>query len=56
MGIMKRAAVLSLLLFLAFSSSSFAILRPRFPIKPTSPGEGHWIVIGGDTLKTPPQK
>lgn len=54
--IMKRAAALSLLLSLALSSSSFAILRPRYPIKATSPGQGQWIILGDDALKTPPQK
>ena len=53
---MKRAAALSLLLSLAFASSSFAILRPRYPIKPTAPDRGHWIIIGGeDALQTPPR-
>jgi hypothetical protein len=53
---MKRAAALSLLLSLAFASSSFAILRPRYPIKPTAPDRGHWITIGGDdALEVPPR-
>jgi hypothetical protein len=52
---MKRAAAFSLLLSLALSSSSFAILRPRYPIKPTSPGQGHWIIIDDDTLQAPPR-
>jgi len=53
---MKRAAVLILLLLLAFASSSFAILRPRYPIKPTAPDRGHWIIVGGeDALQTPPR-
>ena len=53
---MKRAAALSLLLSLAFASSSFAILRPRYPIKPTAPDQGHWIIIGGDDIiQAPPR-
>jgi hypothetical protein len=53
---MKRAAVLSLLLSLTFASSSFAILRPRYPIKPTAPDHGHWIVIGGDDAPQAPPR
>lgn len=56
-AIMKRAAALSLLLSLGFASSSFAILRPRYPIKPTAPGQGHWIILGDDdSLKAPPRR
>jgi hypothetical protein len=46
---MKRAAVL--LLFLAVASPAFAILRPRYPTRPTPPFSGDWIVIGDDALK-----
>jgi hypothetical protein len=54
--IMKRAIALGLLLSLVLVSPTFAILRPRYPVKPTAPDQGHWIIIGGDALKTPPQK
>jgi hypothetical protein len=53
---MKRAAALSLLLSLVFASSSFAILRPRYPIKPTAPDQGHWIIIGGDNAPQAPPR
>lgn len=52
MAIMKRAA-LSILLTLVFVSPTFAILRPRYPVKPTPPYTGQWIIIGEDVLKTP---
>jgi len=55
MAIMKRAAALGLLLSLVLVSPTFAVLRPRYPIKPTPPSEGHWIVIGGNILQAPPR-
>jgi hypothetical protein len=51
MAIMKRAA-LSLLLTFAFVSPTFAILRPRYPVKPTPPYRGQFI-IGEYVLKSP---
>jgi hypothetical protein len=55
-AIMKRAVALSLFLSLVLVSPSFAILRPRYPVKPSAPDQGHWVIIGGDALKNPPQK
>jgi len=46
---MKRAAVL--LLFLALASPALAILRPRYPTRPTPPLSGDWIVLGEDAVK-----
>jgi hypothetical protein len=46
---MKRAA--ALLLFLAVASPALAILRPRYPTRPTPPFSGEFIVIGDDSAK-----
>jgi hypothetical protein len=51
-AIMKRAA-LSFLLLLAFISPTFAILRPRYPVKAGPPYRGHFIVTGDDVLRPP---
>ena len=45
---MTRSRLVPARLSLALASSSFAILRPRYPIKPTAPDRGHWIIIGGE--------
>jgi hypothetical protein len=55
-AIMKRAIALSLFVSLVLVSPSFAILRPRYPVKPSAPGEGRWIILGDDTAKVPPQE
>ena len=55
-AIMKRAIALGLLVSLVIVSPIFAILRPRYPVRPSAPGEGHWIILGGDTIRTPAQK
>jgi hypothetical protein len=46
---MKFAALI-LLASLAISSSAFAILRPRYPEKPSPPLHGDTITIGDDSL------
>jgi hypothetical protein len=51
---MKRTVVL-LLLITAVSTNAFAILRPRFPVKPTPPFRGTVIIIENDSLQVPPQ-
>jgi hypothetical protein len=53
---MKFAALIVLLATLAISSSAFAILRPRFPVKPSPPYEGGSIVIGDDSAQNPPRR
>jgi hypothetical protein len=53
---MKRVIALGLLVSLVLVSPCSAILRPRYPAKPSAPGEGRWIILGDDTIKTPPQK
>jgi hypothetical protein len=47
LSIMKHAA-LSILLSLVFISPAFAILRPRFPVKPMPPYRGHFLILGQD--------
>jgi len=48
---MKFAAIL--VVTLALASSAFAVLRPRFPLKPSPPYQGRVIVIEDDSIKTP---
>ncbi len=50
-----RITIVSLLVTLAFSSPAFAILRPRFPIKPHAPYRGQVAIIDDDSLKSPPK-
>ncbi len=40
----------------ALTSQALAVLRPRFPIKPTPPFRGDMIVIGDDLLQDTPKK
>ena len=52
-GIMPRrmkCAVLCAFLLLEFVSQATAVLRPRFPIKPTAPSNGELIVIGDELV------
>jgi len=53
----KYAAV-AILIALAFGSQASAVLRPLFPIKPSAPFRGEFIVIGDDFVlrltKKPP--
>ncbi len=50
-----KSAVLVLAVLLAIASQASAILRPRFPAKPTPPFRGHIIVIEDDSIQ-PPRK
>ena len=43
-----KCAVVSAFVLLTFVSQAFAVLRPRFPIKPAAPFNGELIVIGDD--------
>ena len=52
---MKYAAV-SIFVSVALTSQTFAVLRPRFPIKPTPPFRGDMIVIGDDLLQDVPER
>jgi len=49
---MKRAAVF-LLLSLALTSELFAVLRPRFPVKPMPPFGDDVIVIEDGLVRSP---
>jgi len=49
-----KLTALSLLLSLVFISPAFAILRPRFPVKPMPPYGGHFTIIGQDIAKPAP--
>jgi hypothetical protein len=54
--IMKHA-VICIFLSLILSSPALAILRPRYPVKPTPPYRGHVIVIDDDgAIQTGPPK
>jgi len=48
--VMKNAVVCGALL-LVFSTHAFAVLRPRYPIRPTPPFRGELIVIGDDSFQ-----
>jgi hypothetical protein len=52
-AIMKYAA-LWIALTLALSSQAFAILRPRYPVRPSPPFRGEIIVIGDESIQTAP--
>jgi hypothetical protein len=41
-----KCAVVAILIALAFASQASAVLRPLFPIKPSAPFNGEFIVIG----------
>jgi hypothetical protein len=49
---MKRVA-LAVLVSVVFASQSFAILRPRFPAKPSPPFRGHIVIIEDDSIQSP---
>lgn len=49
---MKRAT-LAILVSLVFTSQGFAILRPRFPAKPSPPFRGRIIVIEDASIQAP---
>ena len=43
-------AVVSALIWIAFVSQAFAVLRPLFPAKPAPPFNGELIIIGDDSV------
>ena len=48
--------VVFIIVSVALTSQALAVLRPRFPIKPTPPFRGDMIVIGDDSLQGTPKK
>jgi hypothetical protein len=48
-----KFAALVLFALIAISSPAFAILRPRFPVKPSPPFQSETITIGDDSLRNP---
>ena len=50
--LMKFAALI-LFASLAISSPAFAILRPRYPEKPSPPFQGGTITISDDSVRNP---
>jgi len=42
--------VVSGLLLFAFASQALAVLRPLFPIKPTAPVDGEYVVVGDELV------
>jgi hypothetical protein len=52
-----KHAVIGIFLSLMLLSPALAVLRPRYPIKPTPPFRGRVIVIeGNDAIRTGPPK
>ena len=52
-----KHAVISIFLSMMLSSSMLAILRPRYPVKPTPPYRGRLIIIEDDyAIQTGPPK
>jgi hypothetical protein len=49
---MKFAAFI-LFASMAISSPAFAILRPRYPVKPSPPFQGETITTGDDSVRHP---
>ena len=45
-----KCVVVSAFVSLAFVSQTSAVLRPPFPIKPTAPVGGEYIVVGDDVV------
>jgi len=43
-----KTFALGVLLGLALTAQGFAIIRPPYPVKPTPPYQGRFIVIGDD--------
>jgi hypothetical protein len=48
-----RFAALILFVTIGISSPAFAILRPRFPVKPSPPYQGESVITGDDSLRNP---
>ncbi|HWX17394.1 MAG TPA: hypothetical protein VNY07_12485 [Chthoniobacterales bacterium] len=52
-----KHAVICIFLSMMLSSPALAILRPRYPVKPTPPYRGHVIIIeDDDAIQTGPPK
>jgi hypothetical protein len=51
-----KSAALAILLSFALGSEAFAILRPRYPAKPTPPFRGHVIIIGDGAIQKAARK
>jgi len=49
-----KHAVIGIFLSLILSSPALAILRPRYPVKPTPPFRGHVIIIEDNSLQWSP--
>jgi len=49
-----KSAALWIVLTLALSTQAFAILRPRYPVRPSPPFRGEIIVIGDESIQTAP--
>ena len=50
-----KCAVVFIFVSLALTSQTFAVLRPRFPVKTMPPFHGDVIVIGDDLFRGPPK-
>lgn len=48
---MKRAVGIAILVFIVTALPAYAILRPRYPARPTPPFTGQVIIIGEDVIK-----
>ena len=51
-----KCVVVSGFVLLAFASETFAVLRPLFPIKPTAPVGGEYVVVGDELVLRPAKK
>jgi hypothetical protein len=51
-----RCAAVIVVVFIAFVSQGFAVLRPLFPAKAAPPFNGELIVIGNDAIQHPAEK
>ena len=47
---------MAILIALAFVSQASAVLRPLFPIKPTAPVGGEYVVVGDELVLRPAKK
>jgi hypothetical protein len=47
-----KSAAFAILLSFALGSEAFAILRPRYPAKPTPPFRGHVIIIEDHSIQS----
>jgi hypothetical protein len=51
-----KCVVVSAFVSLAFVSQASAVLRPLFPIKPTAPVGGEYVVVGDELVLRPAKK